>query len=141
MRFAVEMDRRQRGGRCNGLRLLISHLVIEAYYFFAHLQNPGPNRDEVAGEEFLLIGRVLLDACHAPVVLAHVGGSNSDLVKQIPRCLIEPSRVPHDIHVSHVVTMRWAHNASGGEDQFWHGSGLRIPPDRKLALADHIVGA
>ena len=99
-----------RRGR-HGALLDVAHFVQETYDFIADFEDLRPDLDDVAREQLLFVCGILLHTGHAAVLFAHVSGSDAQFCEQIPRGLVEFSRVPHHVHVAHVIAVPRMHRA------------------------------
>ena len=115
MRFAgaqVDVDDGEVRGRGSISRADVNHFVPENKYLRPELQDPGVDIDDVPCDEFLLIGNILLHPCQPKVVFAHVACVDSKFCGKRPTSLIEFSRVPHDVHMTHVIALPRIDNAT-----------------------------
>jgi hypothetical protein len=59
-------------------------------------------------------------------------GRQADCVEELPRCLIELSHVPHDVHVADVVAVPRIHSATVCKEGLGHPDSLGVPNVRVL---------
>jgi hypothetical protein len=104
-RLAVEVSGGEfaSGGDFAGLG--VAHLVHQADRLVADLEQHTFDLDNIAGQQFALVGDALLRRDHAVAGFPQVSRRQSDPRKQIPVGLVEFADVPHDVHVADMVAL------------------------------------
>jgi hypothetical protein len=92
----------------------IAHFVQEANGFFAELEQPAGDLDDVAGKQLALVGDVLLHAGHAAAGLPEIARRQPEAGEHVPVGLVELADVPHDVHVPDMVALPRIHRAAIG---------------------------
>src|SRR5262245_51370113 len=83
----------------------IAHLVHETQRLVADLEKTTADFDDLTGQEFALVGDVLLHRRHPPLLGAQIGGREPDARHVIPIGFVELAHVPHDVHVADLVAL------------------------------------
>jgi len=109
------MHAEQRRDCRNLAAVFVAHFVLEADLARVQFQDPRADRHHVTRQQFAPVFDVLIDRRHAALMLAQVGGSQADLLKQIPCGLVEFPYVPHDVHVADMVAVPWVDGTAVGD--------------------------
>src|SRR5215472_15535578 len=104
-RFSIEMDSCQRRSCDDIVCLRVRHLVKEPDYSFSYFQNSRLNCDQISREQLTFVDRFLLHSGHASPIVGQVGWSNPNMGQQMPCGLVELARVPHYVHVAHMIAV------------------------------------
>src|SRR5262249_8977682 len=81
------------------------HLVQEADRLVLDLEQRAPDLDDIAREQFALVGNVLLHASHAVPGFAQIGRCHAETGEEIPVGFVEFADIPHDVHMADVVAL------------------------------------
>jgi hypothetical protein len=99
---------------------IIEHLVRESQALLFELDERRSYRYDITGVQLLNVRYVLIDRGHASACRAQVRWREAQGVKELPSRFVKLSYVPHDVHVSHVITVPRVHSTAIGKQSFGH---------------------
>src|SRR6202521_4341819 len=111
------LERRKSG---QDLGFIIEHLVRESQALLFELDERRSYRHDITGVQLLNVRYVLIDRGHAPACRAQARWREAQGVKELPSRFVKLSYVPHDVHVSHVITVPRVHSTAIGKQSFGH---------------------